>query len=64
MRKHVSQAVILLELAAELYEQGQQQAASLQKNLAIGHLAQASDVIVGFDRALANTIRNERLLIS
>lgn len=64
MRKHISQAVVLLEMASQLYEQGQEEAAALQKNLAIGHLALASDIIVGFDRALANTIRNERLLIS
>lgn len=64
MRKHVSQAVVLLELADELYTKGLLDAAALQKNLAIGHLALASDVIVGFDKALANTIRNERLLIS
>lgn len=64
MRKHVSQAVLLLELAEQLYNQGQKEAAAVQKNLAIGHLALASDIIVAFDPALANTIRNERLLIS
>lgn len=63
MRKHIAQAIILLELSAQLYDEDEK-AAALQKNLAIGHLAQASDVIVGFDQALANTIRNERLLIS
>lgn len=64
MHKHISQAVVLLELAAQLYAKDQKEAASLQKNLAIGHLALAADIIVEFDSGLANTIRNERLLIS
>ena len=51
--KHLSQAVILMGEAKQGYP--------LHKWLAIGHLAEASDEILGKDMAMANTIRDARI---
>ena len=63
MTRHLAQAVVNLELAVEL-EQRSPAAATLPKHMAIGHLAQAADIILPVDKALANQIRTERLLLS
>lgn len=63
MEQHISQAIVSLKLSADLSEKGDDRAARIAKHMAIGHLAQASDIIVPVDKTLANQIRTERLLL-